>query len=65
MVNKVSDFTIDVNCNLTIGTDTAEACLRLLELYVNSNRNIAIVCNKTEDGKQTFSFDGIPVVDHA
>lgn len=65
MGNKVSDITIDVNCNLSISTETAEACLRLLELYVNSNRNIVIVCNKSEDGRQTFSFDGIPVVDHA
>ena len=42
---KLPDLTIDVKAKLNVDRDTAELCLKLLEIYANSN-NIDIIAER-------------------
>ena len=53
---KANEITIDVKANLEIDRSTAEACLKLVELYVNKN-DLFILVDKLEDGTMVFRFD--------
>lgn len=48
---KISSVTVDVNCNLSVSRDTAEACLKLVELYLNSNEDCVLRYIKDENEK--------------
>ena len=49
---KVDNLTIDVTARLTISDETAERCLRLLEMYLNDNQDVSISGGaRHDDGK--------------
>lgn len=53
---KVEEMTVEVKTKLDVSRNTAEACLKLVEIYCNNN-NVDILGRKNEDGTETFSFD--------
>ena len=42
---KVSELTVDVSANLTVSDETANRCLRLLEMWKADNPDKQIVCD--------------------
>ena len=56
---KVSeDLTIEVKAKLTVDRATAEACLKMVELYVNSN-GVNVMVDKLENGELNFYYEPI------
>lgn len=53
---KASEITIDVNAKLEVSKSTAEACLKLVEIYINNNSNIEVQVTKNQDGTNSFYF---------
>ena len=53
---KLTDITIDVKANLNVDRRTAETCLRLVEIFCNTNR-IGVIGHLDKDGYTTFEFD--------
>jgi hypothetical protein len=50
-------ITVEVKAKLDVPRNTAEACLKLVEMYINNNPGIDIVSKKNEDGTETLRFD--------
>ena len=56
MAKGFEDITVDVKAKLSVDRGTAEACLKMVELYINANRDKYIVCNKLETGEEEFKI---------
>lgn len=57
---KVSeDLTLEVKAKLTVDSATAEACLKMVELYVNSN-GVNVMADRLGNGELKFYYE--PVV---
>ena len=50
---------IEVKAKMTVDRSTAEACLKMVELYVNSNP-VNLMADKSENGEVQFYYE--PVV---
>ena len=46
-----ASIAVDVNCNLSVSRDTAEAYLKLVELYLNSNKEWTLRAIRDENGR--------------
>ena len=56
---KVSkNVVIEVKAKMTVDRATAEACLKIVELYVNSN-SVNVVAYKSEDRELKFRYEPI------
>lgn len=53
---KAEEITVEVKAKLDVSRSTAEACLKLVEIYCNNN-NVDILGRKNEDGTESFRFD--------
>ena len=47
---------IEVKAKMTVDRATAEACLKMVELYVNSNP-VNLMANKSENGEVQFRYE--------
>lgn len=52
---KFSDITLDVKTNLMVDRRTAETCLRLVEIFCNTNR-VNLIAKKADNGELEFHF---------
>lgn len=52
---NIPELTIDVKAKVTVDRKTAEACLRLVEMYMNDTCNF-IECSRTTDGDVSLRF---------
>ena len=59
MAKVAEDLTLEVKAKLTVDRATAEACLKMVELYVNSN-GVNVMADKLESGELKFYYE--PVV---
>ena len=55
---KAEDLTIEVKAKLTVDKATAEACLKMVELYVNAN-SVNLMADKSENGEVQFYYEPI------
>lgn len=55
-----NEICIDVEARLTVSKDTAEKCLRLLEMYVNDNKDVLIIGHRDESGAEHFELSKRP-----
>lgn len=53
---KVQELTVDIKARLEISKSTAEACLKIVQEYVNATDNNIIV-NRESDGFLYFGFE--------
>ena len=56
MAKVAEDLTLEVKAKLTVDRATAEACLKMVELYVNSN-GINLMADKSENGEVQFYYE--------
>lgn len=47
---------IKINAKISVDRVTAETCLRLVEMFINDNANVDIVCDKLKTGEYTLQF---------
>ena len=59
MAKALENVVVVVKAKMTVDRATAEACLKMVELYVNSN-SVNVVAEKSEDGELKFRYE--PVV---
>ena len=53
---KPQELAINVKCDLTVTKETAETCLKLVELYVNSRKNLNVFGKRNDDGSLSLYF---------
>lgn len=53
---KLQELAVNVNCDLTVSKETAEACLKLVELFVNSQNNLDVYGHRNDDGSLSLFF---------
>lgn len=53
---EAATIDIKVDCKIDVDRRTAETCLKLVEAYLNSNRNIHIYIGTRKDGTKDMSF---------
>ena len=58
MAKVLENVVVEVNAKMTVDRATAEACLKMVELYVNSN-SVNVVADKSEDGELKFRYEPI------
>ena len=56
MAKVAEDLTFEVKAKLTVDRATAEACLKMVELYVNSN-GVNVMVDKLENGELKFYYE--------
>lgn len=57
MMAKVLDnVVVEVKAKMAVDRATAEACLKMVELYVNSNP-VKLMANKSENGEVQFRYE--------
>ena len=56
MAKIAEDLTFEVKAKLTVDRATAEACLKMVELYVNSNC-VNVMVDKLESGELKFYYE--------
>ena len=55
MTKVIEEAVVEVKASITVAKNTAEACLKLVELYINQN-NVELIGNAKEDGTIEFYF---------
>ena len=58
MAKVAEDLVLEVKAKLSVDRATAEACLKMVELYVNAN-SVNLVADKSEDGELKFRYEPI------
>lgn len=53
---NLKDITVEVKCNLTVDDETAMKCLKILEIWQDSNRDKLIIAERKADGSTSFSI---------
>lgn len=55
---KIDEMTVEVNAKVHVDRRTADACLKLLEIYMNDNSDLRITVTRLEDGTEHYYFIG-------
>ena len=58
MAKVLENVVVEVKAKMTVDRATAEACLEMVELYVNSN-SVNVVADRSEDGELKFHYEPI------
>lgn len=56
MAKVLDNVVVEVQAKMTVDRATAEACLKMVELYVNSNA-VNLVSDKSENGEVQFRYE--------
>lgn len=57
---KLSDgITVSAACNLSVDRPTAEACVKLVEIFMRQNRGISLHVEKGQDGTDILRLEGL------
>ena len=56
MAKVAEDLTLEVKAKLTVDRATAEACLKMVELYVNSN-GVNVMVDRLGNGELKFYYE--------
>ena len=59
MAKVLEDVVVEVKAKMTVDRATAEACLKMVELYVNNN-GAKVMVDRLENGELKFYYE--PVV---
>ena len=62
MAKVAEDLVLEVKAKLAVDRATAEACLKMVELYVNSN-GINLMVDKSENGEVQFYYEPVNASD--
>lgn len=54
---RADEITINVKANLEVDKQTAEACLKLVQIYVNAHPEIQILGHRLPNGETEFCYE--------
>ena len=58
MAKVLENVVVEVKAKMTVDRSTAEACLKMVELYVNSS-GINVMADRLENGELKFYYEPI------
>ena len=58
MAKVLENIVVEVKAKMTVDRATAEACLKMVELYCNSNL-VNLIADKSENGEVQFYYEPI------
>ena len=58
MAKVLENVVVEVKAKMTVDRSTAEACLKMVELYVNSNP-VNLMADKSENGEVQFYYEPV------
>ena len=58
MAKALENVVVEVKAKMTVDRATAEACLKMVELYVNSN-GVNVMVDRLENGELKFYYEPI------
>ena len=58
MAKALENVVVEVKAKMTVDRATAEACLKMVELYVNSN-GVKVMVDRLENGELKFYYEPI------
>jgi len=53
---KANEITVEVKAKLEVSRSTAEACLKLVEVYANEHPEVMVMGERNEDGTHRFEI---------
>lgn len=53
---KASELTVEVNAKVTVSDETANRCLRILEMWQEDNPDKSILCEQEKDGRTVMTI---------
>lgn len=56
-MNSIDEITVDVKAQLSVSRSTAEACLKLVQEYVNTHSGEKVMATKQGDGSLRLYFE--------
>ena len=62
MAKALENVVVEVKAKMTVDRATAEACLKMVELYVNSS-GVNVMADKLESGELKFYYEPIDASD--
>ena len=62
MAKALENVVVEVKAKMTVDRATAEACLKMVELYVNSS-GINVMADRLENGELKFYYEPIDASD--
>ena len=58
MAKALENVLVEVKAKMTVDRATAEACLKMVELYVNNN-GVNVIVERFENGELKFYYESI------
>ena len=58
MAKALENVVVEVKAKMTVDRSTAEACLKMVELYVNSS-GVNVMADRLENGELKFYYEPI------
>lgn len=55
-MSVIDSLTVEVNAKISVDQKTAEACLKLVEIFMNNHCDCCIQVARNEDGTETFTI---------
>lgn len=52
----VDSLTVNVKAKLDVDRNTAEGCLKLVEIFLNNHNDLVVQGTKNEDGTESYTF---------
>ena len=62
MAKVLENMVVEVKAKMTVDRATAEACLKMVELYVNSS-GVNVMADRLENGELKFYYEPIDASD--
>ena len=62
MAKALENVVVEVKAKMTVDRATAEACLKMVELYVNSS-GVNVMADRLENGELKFYYEPIDASD--
>ena len=62
MAKALEEVVVEVKAKMTVDRATAEACLKMVELYVNSS-GVNVMVDRLENGELKFYYEPIDASD--
>lgn len=62
MAKALENVVVEVKAKMTVDRATAEACLKMVELYVNSS-GVNVMADRLENGELRFYYEPIDASD--
>jgi len=54
IMKSIESIAVTINCKMSVDRQTAEGCLKLVEMFLNDNANFSIMSVDNDDGTESL-----------